>query len=157
MLHDWICSLTAASAAAAAAKLLSPEGGVKKVTEVMCGIMLAAVLASPFLRADLPAIALSMAEYRHTAAVLTEGAEEAEKQLLREHIEDQCAAYILREAHTLGAEGLHVTVKTKWRDENWVPYEARIEGTMSAGSRNALSAYMEAELGIPRERQSWDE
>ena len=45
MLHDWICSLTAASAAAAAANLLTPAGGVKKVTEVMCGIILAAVLA----------------------------------------------------------------------------------------------------------------
>lgn len=156
MLHDWICSLTAASAAAAAARLLCPEGGVKKVTEVLCGVMLAAVLASPLLRADIPTLALSMAEYRRTAAELTEGAEAAEKQLLREHIEDQCAAYILREAHTLGAEELRVTVRTKWRDENWVPYEARVEGVLSAEVKNALGAYMEAELGIPRERQSWD-
>ena len=157
MLHDWVCSLTAASVIAATAKQLSPDGSVKKVTELLCGVMLAAILASPLLRADLPTLALSMAEYRRTAAELTQDAETAGKQLLREHIENQCAAYILREAHNLGAEELRVTVHTKWRDENWVPYEARLEGTLSDSSKSALSAYMEAELGIVRERQYWNE
>ena len=157
MFHDWICSLTAASAVAAIAKQLTPDGSVKKVTEVLCGVMLAAVLAYPLAWADLTVLAESLAEYRRTAAELTLDASAAEKQLLREYIEEQCAAYILREAHNLGLEELRVTVRTKWRDENWVPYEARVEGTLSAVNRSVLSAYMEAELGIPRERQSWFE
>ena len=156
MLHDWICALTAASAAAALAKQLTADANVKKVTELLCGVILTAVLLSPLLKVDLPTLALSMSEYRRTAAELTQDAEAAENRLLRDYIEQQCAAYILREAHTLGVEDLQVTVKTKWRDENWVPYEAYCRGALSPSAKERLSVYMESELGIPGQNQNWD-
>ena len=62
MLHDWICALTAASAAAALAKQLTADANVKKVTELLCGVILTAVLLSPLVQADLPTLALSMSE-----------------------------------------------------------------------------------------------
>ena len=53
-------------------------------------------------------------------------------------------------------EDIHAVVRTKWRGENWVPYEAEISGTLSNEARNRLRAYMESELGIPPARQVWD-
>ena len=155
-MRQWILSLTSASAVAALAKQFTPAGNVTKVTELLCGIMLMAVLIAPAVRMDIPALALSMTEYRRTAAELTQDAKTAEQQLLREYVERQCAAYITERAHNLGIQDVSIIVKTKWRDECWVPYEVHTEGAMSAEDREALAAYMESELGIPRERQIWN-
>ena len=157
MLHDWICALTAASALSALAKQLTADSNVKKVTELLCGVILAGVLTAPLLEADMPVLSLSLSEYRRTAAELTGDGEAVENRLLRQYIEQQCAAYILREAHTLGVEDIRITVKTKWRDENWVPFEADLWGSLSGEARNRLRAYMESELGIPSDRQVWHE
>ncbi len=156
MLHNWICALTAASAVSALAKQLTADANVKKVTQLLCGVVLSVTLAAPLLEADIPTLSLSLSEYRRTAAELTGDGESAEEYLLRQYIEQQCAAYILREAHTLGVEDIHAVVRTKWRGENWVPYEAEISGTLSNEARNRLRAYMESELGIPPARQVWD-
>lgn len=157
MLHSWICSLTAASTVAALAKQLTPDGGVRKVTELLCGVMLSVTLLGPVMSADLPSLAFSMSEYRRTTAELTQDAQAAGNQLLRQCMEEQCAAYVLSKAHTLGIEDLRVAVKTQWRDEYWVPYEAQLKGKLSTEDRYRLAAYMEAELGIPGERQYWNE
>ena len=156
MLHEWIYALTAASAVTAIAKQLTMDANVKKVTELVCGVMLVAVLISPLLQADISSLALSLSEYRHTAAAVTQDVEALENRFVRQYIEEQCAEYILREAHTLGVEELRVTVKTKWRDENWIPYESFCKGALNPTERDRLSVYMESELGIPRERQNWD-
>ena len=157
ILHNWIRSLTAASAAAAVAKQLTPAGPVKKVTELACAAMLLGVLILPALDLDMSSLALSMAEYRSTQAALVRDVEEREKQLLRTYIEQQCAAYILDEARNMHMEDIRAAVKVKWRDEHWVPCEARISGKMTAEELRRLSDCLTSELGIPEERQYWDD
>jgi len=156
-MRSWILGLTAASLLTAAVKVLTPEGGVKRVTEFVCGVMLCAVLLSPLGEADRDVFSAALAEYRRTAAELTEDVEGQEKELMRTFIQDRSAAYIVDEARRLGLPEIRASVRVKWGDECWVPWEAAIRGTLTAGERQKLSAVLEAELGIPGERQEWDE
>ncbi len=155
LLRSWILGLTSASLVAAAARVLTPEGNVRRVTEFMCGAMLACMLLSPALKMDRDAFSRALAEQRALTAELTEDLEGREKQLLRPYIQEQCAAYILDEARRLGFPGIRASVQVKWRDESWVPYEAAVSGNATAEQRSRLSRWMDAELGIPTERQRW--
>ena len=88
---------------------------------------------------------------------MTADVEEKEKQMLRAFIEQKCGAYILDEAEKMSIEGMDVKVRTKWIDEGWVPWEASIEGTVTPEQRGRLSSVIDSELGIPEERQHWNE
>ena len=156
-LREWVRSLTGASVIAALARQLTPEGGVRKVTDFVCGVMLLSVLLSPVLEADLDALSTAAADYRTTAARLTADVEGQEKQLLRVYIQQQTGAYILDEARRLGAGELQAEVQAKWRDESWVPYEVTISGALSPEIKARLGEYLRSELGIPAERQRWNE
>ena len=154
-LFSWIRSLIAASLVSALALQLTPPGSVKKVTRFACGILLACTMLSPVLRTDDTSFSLALDDYRRTVAELTDDLEEQENQLLRTYIEQKTAAYILDEAQSLGMPEPAVSVKVKWGDESWVPYEAAIRVNATAEQQYRLSAYLAAELGIPAERQHW--
>ena len=58
-------------------------------------------------------------------------------------------------ATQLGLDGLWAEVTARWSDEGfWYPWEARLGGPESG--RAELERLIEAELGIPAERQSWE-
>lgn len=157
ILRSWILALTSASAAAALAKLLTPEGPVKKVTVFLCGIMLAGMLLYPLEKVDLSVLSVSLAEYRNTVAELTEDMESQEKRLLRTYIEDESAAYILDEAHRLGITQVTVRVRAEWENDCWIPGEAYLDGDFTESARDRLRICMESGLGIPAERQHWND
>ena len=154
MLRSWILGLCAASVITACAQTIAPAGAVKKVLRLICGLVLTLALVSPLGDLDMDSYALSLATYRSRAAALTEELAEKEKRLDRLYIEEGTAAYILDEAHALGLEG-RVEVSAKWRDDCWVPWEARLYLNGTEEQRNRLSAHLAAELGIAAERQSW--
>lgn len=154
LLRSWIMGLCAASVITAFAQTIAPAGPVKKVLRLICGLVLTLVLIAPLGELDMESYALSLAAYRSRAAALTEDLAENEKRLDRLYIEEGTAAYILDEAHALGLEG-RVEVSAKWRDDCWVPWEAKLYLNGTEAQRNRLSAHLAAELGIAAERQNW--
>lgn len=152
-MRDWITGVFAASLLASLALALTPEGRVRTVTGMTCGLVCALALASPLLRLDVGSLAVGIAEYRQQAQKIGETAEEEGKMLERTYIEEQCAAYICAKAEELGAVVDAVSVLARWDDEAlaWYPWQAQIDGPYS----RALSRSIEGELGIPAERQSW--
>ena len=156
IVHNWVRALVTASVVAALAKQLTPAGPVKKVTVFVSGIMLLSALLTPLLRLDSGALAQAMSDYRTTVAELTQDMESQENHLLRVYIEQQSAAYILDEARRLGLTQLEVSVRTKWGDESWVPYEVNIVGEAPQDLRSRLAGYLFSDMGIPPERQHWD-
>ncbi len=154
LLHNWILGLTASCIVTACALAVSPKGPVERVTRLVCGIVLTAALLAPLSELDMDAYAVSLAEYRDAAARLTQELEETEERLNRVYIEQECAAYILDEARTLGAEG-GAEVRARWRDNCWTPWEAELTLNADAAQRRELSEYIAAQLGIPAERQDW--
>ena len=157
MLRSWILGLTGASILSALAMQLTPEGAARKVAGFVCGVMLSGIMLSPAVRLDRDVLSSALSRYRDTAEELTDDLEYRENRLIRTYIQERCAAYILDEAQLLGITDLSCTVKVKWRDESWVPYEVSLITDASAEERRRLGDYLDGELGIPEERQRWNE
>ena len=152
-MKQWLIGVTAASVLSSAAIALCPGGRVKSVTRLVCGIVCALALISPLLTVDVTELSAAMAAYGQTAQIITQNVEEERKMMERTYIEEKCAAYISDKAAALGAGPAFAAVTARWDEEDlvWYPYAAEI-GCRYSG---ALSAAVEAELGIPAERQSW--
>lgn len=157
MVQNWIRGLIAASAFAAVCRQLTPDGPVKKVTALACGVMLLATMFSPLLHADRAVFSYALSDYRQTVDGLTEEMDAREKHLLRAYIEDQTSAYILDEAQKMGLDIEMIELHTKWGDESWIPYEVYLHADASEEQKRRLMFLLDTELGIPPERQHWNE
>lgn len=156
LLHNWIMGLTAACLISSFALSVNRKGAVSRVTRLVCGIVLAAVLFAPLTELDMDSYSVSLSHYRNRAAELAGELEDVRQRLNRTYIEEQCAAYILDEAQALGAEG-RAEVRVRWRDDCWVPWEAEVTLSGASDVKEKLAERVEADLGIPRERQRWNE
>lgn len=154
-MKQWLSGIVGASLLSSVAMTLTPQGRVRSVTRLVCGILCALSLVSPLLSADIDRLAVGIAEYEQKAETVTQKAEEEAKMLERTYIEEECAAYILAKATETGAEICGVSVTARWDDEAlvWYPWEVSLDGIYSED----FSAAIEAELGIPFQRQSWTE
>ena len=147
----WIRALAGAAVFCAIALALCPEGRPKRVLRAACGVVMAAALGL-----DMQALPEAVARYGEAArSVAGEAGQEADR-LNRTIIERECAAYILDKADALGLAVSSAAVTARWSEEGfWYPWESR--AACSESDRETLSAVIEAELGIPAERQSWEE
>ena len=155
--RTWIMTLAGTAAFAAVAQALSPEGMAKRAVRLACGLGILAALLSLGIDFRWEAYALSLSEYRSMGEQYTQEGENLAMENTRAYIETQCAAYISSKAETLGGT-LTADVTARWSGEGyWYPYSVTVFGEIGAEERNALSAAVEAELGIPAERQVWEE
>ena len=152
VLTEWLRALVGSAVFCALALALCPEGRPKRVLRAACGVVMAAALLSPVVELDMQALPEAIARYGEAARAVADGAD----RLNRTIIERECAAYILDKADALGLSASEASVTARWSEEGfWYPWECRV--SCAEGGRAALSRAIEAELGIPPERQSWEE
>lgn len=159
LLGQWIIGLAGAALFSAAAMALTPKGRVRDVTRLVCGVVTALALISPVKQLDMSLYSMNLAQYRQELEKKTEAVTQAGNRLSRAIIQEECCAYILDKAQVLGMDVGNVSVTVKWGDEQelWYPYEVSLEGAADSAGRQALARTIEAELGIPEERQVWIE
>lgn len=152
-MRQWIISIAAASILSSIALTATPAGRVRQVTKFVCGVMCALAVASPVARLDMDVLAAGLAAYGQRANQTVEQSEEETKMLNRTYIEEQYAAYILGKAAQADVDVDGVTVSARWDDSDllWYPWQVTVDAKFNSG----LSGLIEAELGIPRERQDW--
>ena len=155
IISKWILGLTGAAVVCAAATELCPKGRVKTAVRAISGLIMAMALLSPIAKMDFAGYSLSMELYRERAGDIISQAEENTKNLSRRSIEDQCRAYILDKAKLVGAEIADASVTLRWsgEEECWYPVGAAISGQYN----ERLASYIEAELGISKTEQSWNQ
>lgn len=152
LLRDWILSLTGTALISAAALCLTPEGRVKPVVRLLCGVCMAAALLSPLLGAALDGYPLELARYRARANAAAAEGTALRRELDRDIIERETEAYILDKARSLGAPLQSARVALRWSTEGvWLPESAELVGPYCA----RLARLIEAELGIPQRAQNW--
>ena len=157
MIQQSIRQLCVLSLFCGAALSLLPEGGVKRVAEVVCTASLILALVSPLKALDMETYALEGAKRHELEAALASGGEAARQRLNRLVIEQEYEAYIMDKAQELGLEGLAADVEVQWSLEGlWMPYGVKISGACGQTGKERLSALLTADLGIPYERQRWD-
>jgi stage III sporulation protein AF len=154
--QEWVRAIAGAALICAAATALTPKGKVKGVLKIVCGIVLIMAMVNPLLSGALPELSLDLSVYRQKADEIIGTAEEKENGLSRRIIEGELEAYILDKARSLGATLGSVEVAVKWGDAGcWYPHEVTITAELTPREKSLISSSIEAELGIPGERQYW--
>ena len=114
MIQDSIRQLCAVSIFCGAAINITPEGGVRRIMQLLCTAALTMAILSPIKEIDFDIYALETARLREAEAAINESAERIDDRLNRAVIEEQCEEYILDKAEELGANVSGVNVQAQW-------------------------------------------
>lgn len=154
-LSEWIISIAGISMVATAVLALTPEGAPKKMMRLACGAASVIAVLSIVTRFDFDDYSKYLSRSREEAERVVSQAEEEALVQKRFIIEESCASYILDKGNELGAQ-ISVRVKARWSQEGyWYPAEAEISGSVESSARKSLARYIETELGISEEDQTW--
>lgn len=131
---------------------LSPEGNVKKITNILCSVILISVLISPIIDFDYKNYSLELTKYRDREREFLQNSIEQNKNINRSVIEQECQTYILDKAQQLNIYDAEPKVTVQWSTEGfWLPYAVEIKHEYCS----ELAELIEADLGIPQTRQHW--
>lgn len=156
ILAQWIKGIAAAALIGSVALIITPNGKVKNVLKVVCGLALLIAMISPFIGLSGGDVGLDISRYKAQADKIAGDAAQKAGEMNRAIIEDRCRAYIMDKAAALGIEDFGCEVLCRWSEEQfWYPYEARLSGKPTAQQKNLLTAYLESELGVSAQRQYW--
>lgn len=157
-IQSWLLSMIGIALISAIASFFASSGSMKRVLKLIGGVAMAAALISPLLKFDFAAYAGSLQLYHNQLSWDADAAEETENRLNRTIIESECSAYILDKATQLGVPLSEARVTVQWSTDGiWYPYAVTITQPGGAEKNAALSGIIEADLGIPSERQEWRE
>ena len=148
-----ICAL---SVLCGLAQSLVQEGSGKRTMSLVCAVVLAAGFLRFFHAPDWESYALELRQLQLREDEFLQQNEEKLRSLDRRVIEDEYNAYILDMATKRGLILHEVRVQAQWSMEGlWLPYALTISGEATEGEKTMLEAMIEADLGIPRQRQIW--
>lgn len=156
-LESWIRGLAAAAIFSAAMLALAPKGSARRIVKLVCGALLTFVLLSPLKELSYDRLAEFIAETRLEGREIAASSEYEADLLMKLIIEDETEAYILDKAAKLGISVAKVEVALRDGAEYPYPWSAVISCEADAAQKDELSAFLEGELGIPKDRQAWNE
>ncbi len=156
--RSWLLGVTAAALVVALAETLAPEGNVKKVCRLAGGLALLLAVLKPAVTA------LNGIPFLQGADGWRSQVQSCERQLEEENgrfylaiIERETAAYVMDKAKQFGFEcAVEVTCGY---DEQGVPcpWEVAARGSWTQEQRAQLERLLEEELGVPAQRQHYEE
>ena len=151
--REWLTAVAAVTLLLSVAQLLVPPGNLREIASFVGGLILLAAMMQPLLKIDLSDIQLDFSSYQGAVEQRQAELENTQKEELTSLIEAETEAYISDKAKSMGLT-LKVRV-TAEADEGGMPVPVRVEitGPWSGG----LSRWLETELGLPAERQVWNE
>ena len=97
LIREWLMGVTGAAVLTALVQAVTPEGGVKQVGKLVCGLVLISAVLVPLGRVEVTDFSL-IPEYDEQRAQLREGTEEQMKII----IEQELGAYSMDKAQQLG-------------------------------------------------------
>lgn len=150
----WLTAVVSVTLLLSVVQTLTPKGSLREIASFVGGLLLLAVLLRPLGSVDLSAVSLNLDAYRQTVEQRQQAEleQEGQKELVG-LIEAELESYISDKAADMGLTlRVQVTVEL---DGSGVPAPVSVELT---GPRSeALSRWLETELGVPAERQVWNE
>ncbi len=139
--------------AAIARQLLSGSKYFKNIGNAVIGIFLLFSVLSPVLHVDLASWDLSQWNFQDGFDQVTTEADLFQQQALQESIMEQTRAYIWNKASELS---LNIELEITLKDEYpYAPCAIKIIGPASPYAKARLSVFLEDEIGIAKEAQTW--
>lgn len=152
----WVLGIAAAALLTSLAQTLMPEGPVKTVGRLTCGMVLLAAVLSPLGQLDATPGERWLAQWRIQMEEDTRSLEQDYEERMKRSIEEAAAAYILDKAAALGLS-IKAEVQCRGAQDSFLPDTVRITGAGESGAKASLSRVLTAELGIPPERQFFEQ
>ena len=148
-MSDWVSGVAAATVLTALALAVTPQGTVRKIVALCAGLLMTAALVRPLIGfsggAEIDGLVLE-AEGENIADRVNEA--------LSDIIEGQTAAYIVNKAQALGIN-CSVTVKCRTGEHYPQPWSVTVRSRTPEHAMSAMADMIEADMGIPRERQKY--
>ena len=149
----WLTAVVSVTLLLSVIQMLTPKGSLREITSFVGGLLLLAVLLRPLGSVDLSAVSLDLSAYRQTVEQRQAELEQEGQKELVGLIEAELESYISDKADSMGLIILaRITVET---DGSGIPVPVSVE--LTGPESEGLSRWLETELGLPAERQVWNE
>ena len=153
MLRSWLTSVIMVTMLLSLAQVLLPKGSVQKIASFTGGLLLLLALLRPLLGADVSDLLPDLQQVQAEIEQRQEELQQVETGYWEQSIAEKTEAYILDKAAQIGWEGT-VRVEVELSLEG-LPVPSGLE--MSGPYCRELEQELAQELGIPVERQVWNE
>lgn len=147
LMQEWLLAVLAAAFLTAAAQAVMPEGAVKEVGRLICGLLLFLAVARPLLGVSYQALERSVASYTQSLAQAQEALEETGEQLTEEIIARETDAYIQDKREELGLD-FAAEVTWDWSGETPVPSQVTVTGELTGQAWQTVSEALAEDLGL---------
>ena len=153
MLRSWLTSVIMVTMLLSLVQVLLPKGSVQKIASFTGGLLLLLALLRPLLGADVSDLLPDLQRYQGEIEQRQEELQQVETGYWEQSIAEKTEAYIWDKAAQIGWEGT-VQVEVELSPEGLpVPLRAELSGPYC----RELEQELAQELGIPVERQVWNE
>ena len=141
-----------------AALRIAPEGTVRRILSVLVSAVLLGSIFSFFGGMQTGGVLDRFAGIQEYERRFSQNAEDQKQRMDRIVIEQELRTYILNKAEQRGITIRSMSIEMRWQTEGyWLPSSLRMTGSGDTRERAAFQRELEAELGIPEERQQWVE
>lgn len=153
-IRNYLLSVSATAILLVTAQSVLPDGAVRKVVGYAGSLILLLVVLSPIAKLDSDRIARTLSRFQVETEFLETGVQTGNRELLAEVISKRCETYILDKARALGIV-LHAEIELQETADYPYPVGVKLTGRVNAVQKEALSADISENLGIPENRQEW--
>ena len=152
--RQYLLNVICASVICACIRLLLPQKQPgSKTVNMLCGIFLVICTISPLIQIQVEDWNFYTDSFSYDADRIVESASTDQADAYRESIKQLTQAYILDKAESYASE-LSVEVTLSEQDPP-VPCAVTIDGTIPPQVKEKLEAFLEFEINIPKEAQTW--
>lgn len=154
-LREWLLAVLAVSFLVAAAQSVMPEGPIKQVGRLVCGLLLFLAVARPVLGIQYNTISAML---RDAAGEMTQEQtelEETKNQLTESIIAGEMDAYIEDKRAELGLD-CQVEVIWDWSGTVPTPSGATVTGSLTQEERQSLTQMLTQDLGLEADAIQYD-
>ena len=156
--RNWLLGVTAAALVLALADALAPEGGAKKVCRLAGGMALLLAAVGPLTELlDGGFLTQAVDGWRDRIQSYELELEEKNDLFYLSIIEEETAAYIVDKAKEIGFDCQAEVTYGYDEDGMPRPWEVTARGSWTQEQREQLGRLLEEELGVPAQRQFYDE
>lgn len=157
VVRQWLLGVACTALVMAVADSLAPEGSVKRVCRMAGGLALLLAAVGPFVRLDSGILSEMLEGYRAQVRSCEDALEEQNILFYQTIIEEDTAAYIVDKAEEIGVFCQAEVTVYYGEDGVPCPWEVTARGDWTDEAREALERLLEDDLGIPPQRQHYEE
>ena len=150
-LRNWLLAVLAVSLLTAIAQAVMPEGSVKAVGRLACGLLVFLAVARPVLGIDYTRLTSVIRSYTELTQQMQSELTGTKNSLTESIIVRETAAYIQDKTEALGQD-CTAAVEWDWSGDGLpIPVKVTVKGDLTAAERETLTDTLTQELGLERE------